>query len=78
MVGEDYRSQAVANLHKVMQYKMFNQKGEQMMGEIKSDLQHYRLKSKRLEDELRDKTMEAEDFLSTLVRNEAFIENFTD
>ena len=76
MVGEDYRSQAYANLQKVLQYKLFNQKGEQIMGELKSELQHFRLKSNRLEEALKFKTMEAEDYLSTLIRNEDFIKNF--
>ena len=48
------------------------------MGELKNELQHFRLKSIRLEEALKFKNMEAEDFLSTLMRNEDFIKNFND
>ena len=49
-----------------------------MMGELKSELQHYRLKANRLEEALKFKSMEAEDYLSTLIRNEDYIKNFND
>ena len=48
------------------------------MGELKSELQHYRLKSNRLDEALKFKSMEAEDYLSTLIRNDQFIKNFND
>lgn len=48
------------------------------MGELKSELHHYKKKSARLEEELKFRSMESEDFLSTLVRNEELSKNFNE
>ena len=61
-----------------MQLKIFTKQGDQLLAEAKNDLQHFRLKSQRLEEELKHKNMECEDYLSTIVRNDKFIKNFTD
>jgi chromosome segregation ATPase len=78
MVGEDYRSQAFANLNKVLQLKVFTQKGEQMIGELKTELHHFKKKCARLEDALLFKSQEAEDYLSTILRNNTLSKGFTD
>jgi chromosome segregation ATPase len=49
-----------------------------MIGELKNELHHFKKKSARLEEELKHKSMEAEDYFATLVRNEELTKNFTD
>lgn len=48
------------------------------MGELRTELHHYKKKSARLEEELMFRSMEAEDYHSTIVRNEYFLKNFNE
>lgn len=78
MVGEDYRSQAHANLMKVMDLKIFIKKSDNVMGELKTDLHHFKKKSTRLGDELQQSFMYNEDKWSMIIRYEAKAKTFND